>query len=278
MRLGGPIFTQVSSAEEWAAAVRQAGYGAAYCPLPPEADDKTCQAYAEAAREADIVVAEVGAWSNPMGPDPDVRRAAFETCVRGLALAERVGARCCVNVAGSRGPKWDGPDARDLSPETFDLLVETVRRIIDAVRPTRTFYTLETMPWMFPDSTESYLRLLAAVDRPAFAVHFDPVNLISSPQRCFGNAGLIQEFVRTLGPRIRSCHAKDILLQPRLTVHLDEVRPGCGALDYRTLLTELNRLDPDLPLLLEHLPSAEEYDLAGAFVRKQARSAGVKLR
>jgi len=46
--------------------------------------------------------------------------------------------------------------------------------IIDAVQPTRTFYTLETMPWMYPDSPQSYLRLLQAVDRRQFAVHFAP--------------------------------------------------------------------------------------------------------
>jgi hypothetical protein len=64
----------------------------------------------------------------------------------------------------------------------------------------RTFYTLETMPWMYPDSTDAYLRLLRAVDRPRFAVHFDPVNLISSPQRCFCNADLIRDFIARLGP------------------------------------------------------------------------------
>ena len=50
----------------------------------------------------------------------------------------------------------------------------TVREIIDAVRPTRAFYTLEPMPWAYPDSVDSYLRLIAAIDRRAFGVHLDP--------------------------------------------------------------------------------------------------------
>jgi sugar phosphate isomerase/epimerase len=155
--------------------------------------------------------------------------------------------------------------------------VDTTRAIIDAVRPSRTFYTLEPMPWMYPDSIESYLDLIRAIDRPQFGVHFDPVNLINSPQRYFTNGEFMHAFIARLGSSIRSVHAKDIHLQDKLTVHLDEVRPGLGELDYRTLLRELDRLAPDLPLMLEHLPQASEYDLAAAYVRGVAGEVGVAL-
>ena len=68
-------------------------------------------AYVRAAREADIVIAEVGAWSNPISPDEGTRQQAIRHCQEQLALADRVGARCCVNIAGSRSPDWAGPDA-----------------------------------------------------------------------------------------------------------------------------------------------------------------------
>jgi hypothetical protein len=61
-----------------------------------------------------------------------------------------------VNIAGARGEKWDGPYADNFSQDIFDLIVETVRGIIDAVKPTRTFYTLEPMPYIFPDSADGY--------------------------------------------------------------------------------------------------------------------------
>ena len=66
---------------------------------------------------------------------------------------------------------------------------------------------------------------------------------------------------------IKSCHAKDIILREQLTVHLDECRPGTGCLDYAIFLRELAKLDPDTPLLIEHLPH-EEYPAAAAHVRK----------
>ncbi|MEM2905592.1 MAG: TIM barrel protein [Candidatus Bathyarchaeia archaeon] len=278
MRLGGPVFVDSSDPTRWVKALRRHGYTAAFCPVGSEADDATIQAYARAAEEADVVIAEVGAWSNPLSPEEETRREAFEKCVRQLALAERIGARCCVNIAGSRGAEWDGPHPENLAEETFGLIVDTVQRIIDAVEPTRTFYTLETMPWIYPDSPDSYLRLIKAINRQAFAVHFDPVNLICSPQRYYGNAELIREFLLKLGPHVKSCHAKDTILSGRLTVHLDETRPGLGRLDYRALLRELNKLDQDIPLMLEHLPTAEEYALAASYIRSVAGEIGVKLR
>lgn len=270
MRLGGPVFGDTSTPELWIGALRAAGYGAAYCPLDSTADAATIRAYAQAAAEAGIVIAEVGTWSNPLAPDVSERAAASAHCQKQLALADAIGARCCVNIAGSCGMQWDGPHPDNLTEATFDRIVETVQAIIDAVQPTRTFYALETMPWMYPDSPDSYLRLLQAIDRPQFAVHLDPANMISSPQRFFGNSDFLRECFTKLGPHIQSCHGKDVTLDSQMTTHLDEVRPGLGSLDYRTFLTELDKLPADMPLMLEHLPSAEEYAMAARHIRAVA--------
>ena len=141
-----------------------------------------------------------------------VRKEAIQKCQEKLALADEIGAECCVNIAGSRSSKWDGPHPDDLTPDTFSAIVDTVQTIIDGVKPKRTYYTLETMPWMYPDSTDSYVKLIDAIDRPSFAVHFDPVNLICSPQRYFNNAALMESsspclarVLRACMPRISSC-------------------------------------------------------------------------
>lgn len=277
MRLGGPVFEKYTSPSEWIAALRKLGYRAAYCPVGDDAADDVIQAYAAAAGEADIVIAEVGAWSNPLSPDAHTRRDAMALCQRRLALADRIGARCCVNISGSRGEQWDGPHPDNLTSETFDLIVRSVREIIDAVQPVRACYTLETMPWMFPDSPQSYADLINAIDRPQFAAHLDPVNLVNSPRRFYTNGELLKECFALFGTQIKSCHAKDIALSGKLTLHLDEAGPGKGGLDYGVYLAELSRLDPDTPLMLEHLPLAADYDLAADHIRRVARQAGLPL-
>jgi sugar phosphate isomerase/epimerase len=257
--------------------VQGGGFRAAYWPLDDDADRETVDAYAAAAAAADVVIAEIGAWSNPISPDEPTRAAALELCKRRLALADRVGARCCVTLAGSRAPTWDGPHPDNLSRDTFALIVDTVREIVDAVEPRRTFFTLEPMPWTLPDSPDSYVELMSAIDRGQFAVHLDPTNLINSPARFYDNAGLLRECFAKLGPHIKCCHAKDITLGAELTVHLAEAIPGRGALDYRVLLTEMDRLDPDTPILVEHLTEEWEYAEAVAHIRSVADELGVKV-
>jgi len=107
-------------------------------------------------------------------------------------------------------------------------------------------------------------------------VHLDPVNIINSPARYYHNAGVLRECFEKLGPWIISCHAKDILIRDDLIVHLDEMRPGLGRLDYRVFLQELNRLPGDIPLMLEHLPG-EEYALAREYVLSMAEELGISF-
>jgi sugar phosphate isomerase/epimerase len=277
MRFGGPIFDEYSNPQQWIAALQRHRYRAAYCPVAPDASADHIAAYARAAAAADIAIAEVGAWSNPICRDEATRRAAIEKNKSALALADQVGARVCVNIAGSRAEQWDGPHEDNFSAETFDLIVETVRDIIDTVQPRRAFYALETMPWIFPDSPDSYLEIIRAIDRLQLGVHLDPVNMISSPRRFYDNANFIRECFDKLGPHIKSCHAKDIALASRLTVHLDEVRPGLGNLDYGVFLSEANKLHRDTSVMLEHLPNAGEYSLAAQYVRRVAADIGVPL-
>jgi sugar phosphate isomerase/epimerase len=276
VRLGSPLTQTWDSPDGWIAVLRERAFRAAYWPLGDDADADTVRAYADAAAAADIVIAEIGAWSNPISPDEATRTAALELCKRRLELADRVGARCCVNLAGSRGDEWMGPHPENLSRETFALIVDSVREIIDAVEPQRTFYTLEPMPWTLPDSADSYLELMAAIDRERFAVHFDSTNLINSPARFYDHAGLMRECFAKLGPHIKCCHAKDITLANELTVHLAEAIPGRGAFDFEVLLTEMDRLDPDTPILVEHLTHDWEYAEAAAHIRSVADSLGLK--
>ena len=60
MRLGGPILEKYDTPAQWAAIVRALGYRAAFCPIGTDAPDDLVRAYASAACEADVAIAEVG--------------------------------------------------------------------------------------------------------------------------------------------------------------------------------------------------------------------------
>ena len=278
VRLGGPVFDKYEQPEEWIAALKKLGYRAGYCPVNTDASPDQIRAYEKAAKKADMVIAEVGAWSNPISPDPSMAREAFKKCVDSLALAEAIGANCCVNISGSKNPThWAGPHAANFEEDTFDQIVEVTRKIIHEVQPARTYFALEPMPWAYPDSADSYLRLIKAINHKQFGVHMDPMNLIVSPRIFFRNGDMIKDCFKKLGPHIRSCHAKDITLkEDAYTPQLAECRPGLGKMDYAVFLKELGKLR-DLPLMMEHLDTAEEYRTGANYLRAVGKKEGIEI-
>lgn len=198
VRLGGPVFEPYPGPEEWVASLKKRGYRAGYCPLESGADEAEIRSLEKAAGKHDVLIAEVGAWSNPISPDTEAANQAIKKCIAGLQLADQLGARCCVNM-------------------------------------------------------------------------------ITSPQDYFNNGKLIQEMFAVLGPHIKSCHAKDITLrEDNYIPQLDEIRAGLGTLDYGTFLQELAKLD-DVPLMMEHLETDEEYTLAANYIRTVGQSVQVDI-
>ena len=278
VRVGGPVFVRTQDPEELVAAHRTLGYRAAYCPDVKVHDADRVRAFREAFARHDVVIAEVGRWCNLMDADAEQRRKNLENVTEGLALAEAIGARCCVDIAGSFHPtSWFGPHPDNLSPRFFDAAVENARAIIDAVKPREAKFCYEMMGWSIPDSVESQLRLLKAVDRDAFGVHFDPCNLVNSPERFYRSTDLLNDCFDRLGKWIVSCHAKDLAWNVEMNVHFREVRPGQGSLDYGTFLKRLAALPHEAPLMIEHLDGAAEYDAAREHIFQEARRAGLRV-
>lgn len=268
IRLGGVVFDKIEDPRELARAHKRLGYTAAYAPDAALEDARRIAAIRDAFAAEDVVIAEVGVWCNMLAVEPERRKTNQERVRHGLALADELGARCCVDYLGTLAPNSDyGPHPSNLTREGFDLAVQTVRSIIDAVKPKRAKFCLEMMQWVLPDSVDAYLDLLKAVDRPAFGVHVDVVNLVTSPRMYFDTGTMIRDCFKRLGKWVASCHAKDILLRSELAMHFDEARPGLGNLDYRAYLTEIARLPHQPPLMIEHLSTQEEYALAYNYIR-----------
>jgi len=277
VRLGGPIFLESSDPVALAREHRRLGYSAAYCPQTATVKDTDMlRAIEKAFKAENVCIAEVGAWKNMLDPDAEKRRENLEYVVERCALAEAVGARCCVDIAGSFNPdSWYGPNPKNLSREFFDATVENCCHVIDSVKPTRTKFTIEMMGWNLPDGPDSYVELIRAVDRKAFGVHLDVCNGINSPRRFYENTAFIEDCFRKLGPWIVSCHAKDLQWVVEMNVHFLEVPPGRGKIDYKAYLQGLANLGRDTPLMLEHLKTAAEYDEGREYIRKVGAAAGV---
>ncbi|MDC7222689.1 MAG: TIM barrel protein [Spirochaetales bacterium] len=265
MRMGMHLVKGFSGPEDWLNQLAQRNCRAAFCPVKADAPPSLKREYLKASEEGDILLAEVHAWSNMASAYEQVRNDSLAFCIGQLELAEELGANCCVTTAGSR-LKDKGPHRDNLSGETFELIVKSVQTIIDEVQPRNTWFTLECMPWIFPRTVEDYLRLIEAVDRERFAVHFDPVNLIYTLENFYGNGEFLRNSITRLKPYIKSCHAKDILIGTAFPIEIRECAPGLGSLDYQTYITEMNKINENMPLMLEHLKTDEEYRRAADYL------------
>jgi len=279
MRIGGEIKKPYKNPEEWVGYAKDLRYSAVLCPVDSGSDAVTRQDYLKAAREADLLIGEVGVWRNCLSKDEKARKDAVEYAKSQLELAEEMGANCCVNIIGSRSDiAWDGFSPEHYTEDFYMMAVDSVREIIDAVKPKRTYYSIEPMPWVLPDSPEQYLKLIRDVDRQGFAVHLDFVNMINCPERYCKSTEFIRSCFELLGPYIKSIHCKDSVMEQAYTAIIHETMPGNGVLDYPKILTMAEKLGPDIPVFVEHLPDYETYRRAAAYVRNKAEDAGILVK
>lgn len=271
MRIGLNTVFAHRSPEEWAAVLKGLNCRSVMFPVNYKSDVKTIDAYVKAAKENDLVIAEVGAWSSPLANDRQKQAEAMEKCVEQLKLADYIGAKCCVNVAGASGERWDGYQPENFTPAFYEKTVLTIQKIIDSVNPKNTFYCIEPMPWMVPIGPEEYLQLIKDVDRKAFGVHMDIANWMCGCDRYFRQREFMDKVFLQLGDKIKSCHLKDTHMKQEYTFQIQEVPCGEGELDLEYYAELVNRIDPELPMLIEHLKSEEAYRNSLTYVKERLK-------
>lgn len=270
MRLGVSSSLNTNSPEEWAGTHSALGCKSVVFPLDCKADRGLVDEYVQAARENNLMIAEVGIWRNAISQDDSERLENMKFSIGQLELADYIGARCCVNVAGAAGApgcRWDGGYRENFSPEAWNKTVTMVQKVIDEVRPTKTYFALEPMPWMYPSSPEEYLRLIDDVGRDRFAVHMDIINMTFTPERFFFPEKFLENVFTKLGTRIRSCHIKDIRLLPGYTFQLEECACGQGVYPLEEYVRYIDVLDCEMPVIIEHLKNDEEYYASMKYVK-----------
>ena len=270
MYLGISSSLQHSSPEEWAAKHKALGLETVNFPVTCDDGEDVFMAYKKAADEVGLTIAEVGVWRNTLAADSVERQQWIDYAVRQLRMADAIGATCCVNVVGTPyGPRWDGGYRENFSRELWDMAVKMIRLIIDTARPKYTKFSIESMPWMIPSSPDEYLHLIEDVDRTEFGTHLDVVNMITTPQRYFYNDEFLRECFEKLHGTIVSCHLKDILLKPEYTFQLQECACGEGTLDINLYAQLANAENPNMPMIIEHLTTDEEYVASARYVRER---------
>lgn len=272
MRLGISSSLQHGSPQDWAKKISDLGCRTVVFPVDHTKGEVIVDTYAKAAKEYNLQIAEVGIWRNAIALTEKERQAAMDYSIGQLKMADRIGARCCVNVIGSVGERWDGAYAGNFTKETWDRAVHMIQEVIDEVKPQNTYFTIEPMPWMYPTSPEEYVKMLEDVKRDRFAVHMDVINMINTPERYFFPQPFLEHCFDLLGEYIKSCHIKDVLLGQEFTFNLRECACGEGTFCLERYAELASKADPDMPMIIEHLHSDEDYVNSVGYVKERLKN------
>jgi hypothetical protein len=96
-------------------------------------------------------------------------------------------------------------------------------------------------------------------------VNLDIANLVGSLDALWSSAALVERVFDTLGEVAVSGHLKDVRVDDRFVLHLDEAVPGDGELDLVSFVRRFAERLPGRFLFLEHLPASAVPRARGAF-------------
>lgn len=272
MLLGVSSSLAHNSPEEWAKKHKSLGLKCVNFPVDYTSGKETYMSYKNAADKEGLIIAEVGVWKNTLDANPTERDKWTNYAINQLKMADEIGALCCVNVAGTpHGPRWDGGYRENFSKETWQDIVKMVQEIIDTAKPKKAKYSIESMPWMVPSNPQEYAKLIEDVNRSEFGAHLDVVNMITSPEKYFFNDNFLRECFSILKGQIHSCHLKDILLKQEYTFQLQECACGQGTLDLELFAELANKENPEMPMIIEHLNTDDEYLASIKYVQNRLK-------
>ena len=209
-------------------------------------------------------------------PDETVRAQAVKTLGAAVRLTKELGCRGTHTGPGSLNPKgaWF-PHPYNWTAQAKDQLIKSLREVAPVAEECGTFVGMEGHLLVTLDSAETMAEVLGAVDSPMIRCDLDPVNWITR-ETVYNTGPAVRRMAETLGDFVIGGHAKDVIIEDRLVLHISECPAGLGLLDYDTFLPLVERLNPDYPLVVEHC-SAEELPRISEFLHAKAADLGIPV-
>lgn len=236
--------------------VRELGFSGIFTRL--RRDDPHTTPKAKAQRVRDLLEGEgvrmfqaTGYWQNMVTPDESVRKESVRTVQAALRLAGWMGARGIDTGPGSMnpdGPWFPHPD--NWTTTARRQLVKTLKECAAAAEDAGVYLSLESHQLVTLKTPEITKEILDEVDSPWVRCDYDSANWITL-ETVYDTTAALNHHLDVLGNHIVSAHAKDIWIENRLTLHLQDGCPGKGLMDFKTLFRRIEALSPDYPVISE---------------------------
>ncbi|MFZ4661534.1 MAG: sugar phosphate isomerase/epimerase family protein [Caldilineaceae bacterium] len=217
-----------------------------------------------------------GYWQNMVTSDETVRKESVRTIQAALRLAGWLGARGIDTGPGSmnpNGPWFPHPD--NYTERAKQQLIKTLKECAQAAEDAGVFLSLECHQLVTLKTPEIAREVLDAVNSPWVRCDYDSANWITLEDIYDTGAALNHHF-DVVGQYMVSCHAKDIWIENRLALHLQDGCPGKGLMDFKTLFRRMEALSTDYPVIAEG-NSTEELPAVSRLFHDTARELGIPV-
>ncbi len=210
-------------------------------------------------------------------PDESIRREAVRTLRAAIRIAADLGSFGCHTGPGSMAQlgtahtDWGGawnPDPRNWSEACREQLVQSLKDVAPEAEDRGVIVGMEGHVLVTLNSAEVMRDVLNDVGSPAIKCDLDPVNWLRL-ETVYDNGVAIEHMVDVLGSHIFNAHTKDVVVENRLVVHIDERPTGQGLLDHDVFMRSMETIGPDRYLVIEHA-ALKDIPAAKAFLEQKA--------
>jgi sugar phosphate isomerase/epimerase len=229
---------------------------------PGQITPQRCRLASAPLLAAGIAIAALSGSTNLMDPDLDRRHRGILRLHALIRHCREFGAARVVIETGSLNPKspWQPPRPGRSRAAWAELCLILFEALTIAAEFGITLL-LKAEPSQVLAAVEDAVLLRAELDHPNLGFVLDPVNfLFHAPPDEYRTR--LESMIEQLGCWTPLVHAKDIRIEDGT---ISTPRAGRGVLDYGRLLRQLDRYQPEAPLILEHL-RPDEADEARAYL------------
>ncbi len=244
-----------------AARVRGHGFVGAslFINRPLEAESADVKRVGQAFKDGSLEIAQLNGWYETLcNYDAGLRAQG----VAGMIALTRIGAALQAPSVYVR-PGGHNPNGHWFAhPEnhtqrTFDNVVDSLQQVCKVAEREGVFIAVEGHVLSCLDTPQRIRDLVDAVGSPALKFNYDPVNFTGSVKDVHDTRRILQQLKELMGPFTIAAHAKDCALGDELVLHIKEVVPGAGMMNYEIFMKDFNTLVPDGFFIIEHLPDEE---------------------
>jgi sugar phosphate isomerase/epimerase len=245
---------------------------------PLEATQTDVMRVHQAFKDADLEIAQLNGWYESLCDYDDKVRAMG---VSGMIALTRIGAAVRAPSVYVR-PGGHNPNGHwyahpeNHTQRTFDLIVNSLRQVCAVAQQEGVLIAIEGHVLSALDTPQRMRDLFDAVASPALKFNYDPVNFVGTVKQVHNTSSVLHDMFNVLGGVTVVAHAKDCTLADDLVVHIEEVVPGTGSLNFELFMRQFEQLAPDGYFIIEHL-QAKDVPTARDNVVAMARRFGISL-